>query len=302
MGNIFGGVQQQETSTTEPPQYLKKAIKGAVGGAQQVAGLPYQTSQLPRLAGFTPDQQAGFELTRQETGRHLPLLEGARQMTLGGATPFTQADMGAYMDPYIGTVLGETAREVTRSSDIQGLGESAAAAKAGAFGGSRHGILGAERERNLQRTIRDVYESGLSGAFGQARNQFGQDRAAMAQAGQQLGGLAGTGQFLGFNAANQLGQQGGLQQALMQSGLNISQQEMMALLGTPEQRARFLTQQLGGLSGAAGVNQQQVLQDSGGNAAAGILGLIGTGVGAYFGGPAGAAAGGSVGSSIGGAF
>lgn len=241
---------------------------------------------MPRLARFTPDQEAGFELTRQEAGRHLPLLEGARQMTLGGATPFTQADVGAYMDPYIGTVLGETARELTRGSDIRGLSEDAAAAQAGAFGGSRHGILGAERERNLQRTIRDVFESGLSGAFGQARSQFGLDRSAMAQAGTQLSGLAGTGQFLGFNAAQQLGQQGAQQQGLQQRGLDISQLEMLNLLGTPEQRANFLVNQLGGLAGAAGVNQTSTVEEAGGSPFGQLLGGA-LGIGSLFSAPAG---------------
>jgi hypothetical protein len=92
------------------------------------------------------------------------------------------------MDPYISNVADVAARELTRRSDIQAQQQRAQAAQAGAFGGSRQAILEAERQRNLQQGIGDIYTQAQSQAYQTALN------AAQQQRKQQLASAVGMGQ------------------------------------------------------------------------------------------------------------
>lgn len=88
----------------------------------------------------------------------------------------------AYMNPYVDTALRSTLDEMTRQNDQQRLADQGRAAKAGAFGGSRHGIIDAERDRNLTRAMADTTAQAMNQAYGQAQNQFNADAGRSQQA------------------------------------------------------------------------------------------------------------------------
>lgn len=56
---------------------------------------------------------------------------------------FTDYDINKYLNPYTQSVVDTTLSDVQRNADIQSMQRASAAAKAGAFGGSRHGVLDA---------------------------------------------------------------------------------------------------------------------------------------------------------------
>ena len=92
----------------------------------------------------------------------------------------------SYMDPYMQNVTNIAKREAQRASDIAGQREAAQAVSQGAFGGSRYGLVEAERQRNLGQQMSDLDIKGLQAAYQSGLGQFNteQDRALRAQ---QLG-------------------------------------------------------------------------------------------------------------------
>jgi len=144
-------------------------------------------------------------------------------------------------------------------------GMGAAAARAGARGGTREALLESEARRGLSERLGDIEATGLQQAYQQAASQFGQDRAAQMQAAlaNQAAGLT-TGQQ---NLAAQLGvQQLGAGQSLQaqlanqQAGMQAGQQNLQAQIN----QAQFAAQQAmqaGNLNQAAQLQQQaQALQ------------------------------------------
>jgi hypothetical protein len=142
-----------------------------------------------------------------------------------------------YMSPYMQDVVEQQKQAAVQDYARQLPGMGAAAARAGAKGGTREALLQAEARRGLQDRLGDIEATGRQQAFQQAQQQFGADRAALMQA-QQLNQAAGltTGQqnLAARLGVQQLGTQAGLQAALanQQAGLTTGQQNLAAQLQT----------------------------------------------------------------------
>ena len=89
----------------------------------------------------------------------------------------------SYMSPYMQNVVDTQQREAKRQSDIAGQYLGAKATQAGAFGGSRYGLVEAENQRNLMRQLGDIQAKGLQEAYTSGLGQFNteQQRALEAQ-------------------------------------------------------------------------------------------------------------------------
>jgi hypothetical protein len=90
----------------------------------------------------------------------------------------------AYMSPYMQNVVNAQQREARRAGEIQRNQNQAQAVGQGAFGGSRQGIVEAERQRNLATQLGDIQAQGLQGAYQQGMGQFNAEQAAYLQAQQ----------------------------------------------------------------------------------------------------------------------
>lgn len=62
------------TSTVQLPEWYTQYTTDMLGRAQAVANLPYAQYTGPRIAGFTPTEQAGFAATQQAAGAYQPFL------------------------------------------------------------------------------------------------------------------------------------------------------------------------------------------------------------------------------------
>lgn len=156
-----------------------------------------------------------------------------------GAERFGAQQMQDYMSPYMQGVVERQKQGAVQDYMKQLPGMGAAAARAGARGGTRASLLQAEAQRGLAQRMGDIEAQGLQSAYQQASSQFGQDRAAQMQAamanqqaglttGQQnLGALLGiqqlgAGQSMQAQLANQqAAQQAG--QANLQANINQAQ-------------------------------------------------------------------------------
>lgn len=160
----------------------------------------------------------------------------------------------AFMSPYMQSVVQAQQREARRVSDVQQQAEQAQAARSGAFGGSRQGILQAERSRNLARQLGDIQATGLQSAYQQAQQQFNteqQARLAAQQANQQAGLTVGSQNLSAQQQANVQNQAA----ALQAQGMNATQ-ALQAALANQQTQAQYGIQgaQLG-LQGAEALRQ-----------------------------------------------
>ena len=121
----------------------------------------------------------------------------------------------SYMSPYMQGVIDPAVREAKRQSDIMGQTTAAKAVGAGAFGGSRHGLVEAERQRNLATQLGDIQSRGLQEAYTQGLGQFnteqnrGLEAQKLAEASRQFGAELGLkGLQTGIQASTALGDLG----------------------------------------------------------------------------------------------
>jgi len=277
-GGGGGGPTTNYTNTSNLPEYAQPYVEKMLGAAQNqvyqtdssgnVTGFqPYKPYEGETVAGFTPLQKqvmnnmGSYQLPGQTgAASNMAAMSGYGAMNAGrdyqnmATNPYA---MSAYMSPYMENAMAPELREARRQSEIQGVQNASQAAMQGAFGGSRQGLIEAERQRNLGMQQADIYNKGMQNAFQNAQQaqQFGstlglqgaqtaaQNAATLGQLGQQQ-----YGQEMGL-----LGQQqqiGNQQQQYEQNRLNqliqnyaTAQQFPFIQLGTMSNLLRGLPMQ-----------------------------------------------------------
>lgn len=255
---------QQTVSSTEVPAYARPYVERMLGKTEALSQTPYQAYRGERLAGFTPMQQQAFQgvanlQPAQQLGLGTQMSGIAGLQGLGAGQQYAQqatspGAMQAYMSPYTNLALEPQLREAARRSTMEGQTQQAQAVRAGAFGGSRQGLIEAERQRNLGQLQSDIYGRGMQTAFEQARQaqQFGAD---LGLRGAATGLQAAS--TLGQLGQSQFGQQkdilqgqlsaGAQQQALEQQRLGQAYQDFQNQRQYPYQQLAFMSDMLRGL-------------------------------------------------------
>lgn len=243
------------------------------------AGVPREIPQY-QIAGYTAPQLAAFNLAGQGIGDYAPFLrqaEGTLQSGVGaalagtpyfaqgaqmfgqGASGITGQDISQFFNPYQQFVTDE----IKRQGDIMKTQAATQAQKAGAFGGSRLGVLESGID---EATLRQIGQAQASG-FGQALGAAQAEKIRQLQAGQGIGALGSRfgqlGQTLGTLGAGQAGLGldfqragltdissllgiGGLQQQISQAGLDAARKTAEAQQMEPFQRLGFASDILTG--------------------------------------------------------
>ena len=229
-----------QTQVSEFPTELRPFISDifeksqAVQEQRQAEGFQPELTQ--QLAPFTGDQQTAFEGIRQQVGQTRPLFNEATELARSSARGATDpAELAALMNPFLRNVVDTEKREAERVADVQEQQLAARAAQAGAFGGSRAGIIEAERQRNLATQLGDIETRGLALAFNDAQNrlqnQFGREASAAGQ-------LASLGTAIPAQTFKELGALSGIGAAEQQQGqraLDIATQQAREEFGFPQQ-------------------------------------------------------------------
>jgi len=201
---------------------------------------------------------------------------GAYQGALG-ATGAAMAgpQIGRFMNPYTQAVTQRTLADLETQRQTQAMNTAAQAQRAGAFGGSRHGVADSLTNQAFAKQAADTAANlnmqGFNTALGAAQGQ----QNLMMQGGSQLGNLANLGFGFGQQISGQQSQQGALQQALMQQLINAAQNQYSGFTGAPQQA---LTLPMAAL-GAANMGQQTQTTTQN----PGLLGTLGTIIGAFAG-------------------
>ena len=178
-----GSPPPQPTNTTQTtttiPEYARPYVERMLGKAEATTNAPYQAYGGQRVADFNPLQQQAFQGAAnlgpaQQIGQGTQMAGTAGLQGLGAGQQYAQqatspGSMNAYMSPFTQLALEPQMREAARRSAMEGQMNAGQAAKAGAFGGSRFGLMEAERQRNLGQLQSDIYGRGMQTAFEQAR-------------------------------------------------------------------------------------------------------------------------------------
>ena len=196
--------------------------KQAISDLSQMQVSP-QTAQATGFTGLAA-------LQAQDLARYRPLSSRREYYQ----SPFMQqGGLDPYMSPYMQGVVEQQKKQAIADYSRQLPGMAAAAARAGAKGGTREALLQSEGQRALNEQLQTIQATGLQNAYQQATQQAMQDAATRAQygiAGTQLGeqsrqfgaGLGMQGLQQQLAAAGQLGQLG-QQQFQQQSGILSAQ-------------------------------------------------------------------------------
>ena len=307
-GGGGGGHTTSTTNTSNLPEYVQPQFERLLGKAEAFADSPYQAYQGQRQAGFDPMQEQGFRETgnlgvtsqigtgTQMAGNAGMGAMGVGQYAMGAGDRYAAQATNpyatmAYMSPYMDAAIAPQMREARRQADISAQQQGAKAAMQGAFGGSRHGIVEAEGNRNLQQQLGDIYGKGRQTAFEQARQaqQFG---AELGLRGQETA-LRGYGQ--GLESAKTLGELGKTQyaqqeaaakaklgagqmrQAREQAILDQRYQDFLNQKGDVQQKLSFLSDVLQGSPVGGSTQMQYQAQPSGMSQLVGP-GLLGLGM------------------------
>jgi hypothetical protein len=261
----FGFNQVIDPETGKPT--LQPIIDPQTG---QPVGPAYAPDQF--VAGLSTPEQQAIALAQQGIGSYQPFLQrglDAQETALQGLTDvseqFDPTSATDYMNPYETGVIDTAMADIQRAGDIQGQGLRAQAVGAGAFGGSRSGIMESELGRNIldqqARTAGQMRQSGYQNALQQAQQAFEASKGRGLQAsqlagnlGQGIAGLGGMAQGALQSDIGSLTSAGALQRGVEQSGLDAMYKNQMQRYQMPYQQYGFL----GDIYSGAPSTQQQI--------------------------------------------
>lgn len=275
-------VQGVQHSVSTVPEYISGPTARMLQAGEQLVGQPYQPYGGPRVAPFTPDELAAFQQTRDIQGVAPDRIAQGYGIAAGAAAPITGEELSGYMNPYLQNVAGQTISELQRNRALQGQQDAAAAVSAGAFGGSREGVLRGMRDRDLGMQISDVMERTMAGGYDRAMEQALQQRQQALQTGVGLTGIAAQGQAADVTDISTLYGMGGQQRGMDQANLDLAYEDFTRQQEYPYNQLGYLS---GLITGAAGTTPRETTttttapgaQQPGALTTIGGLGLAGLG-------------------------
>jgi len=253
---IFGGGGDSTSTTTQTsslPPWLNEAAQDVYGAAEAFVTGPggsYPTYDEPRVAGFSPLQEAGFQqfadvalggLPEQLLGQGMNLLEQGTQ-PFGGAE-----DLQKFMNPFQDSVIDPVINEINRQYEMAQIGKDAADVQQGAFGtASRRDVYSTElQKRRVEDISRYVSQLNMTN-YNQAYDRYQQERMLGQTGGQAYQQMAGFAQQLGFNSAEELIAAGAVQQQQAQQSLSLRYQDFLNQFYFPKEQISWLANILTG--------------------------------------------------------
>lgn len=217
------------TSSSTLSEYAGPYVTSMLGKAQALAAQPYQTYQGPLTAGTSALQGKLFQglgnlAFPSQLGQSFTGMTGQKDAS---GQPISVAS--TYMNPYMQQVLAPQMQAMQRQADIQRNMLGAQAAKSGAFGGSRAGLLGAQLNADLMRQQQQATGQAYEKAYTQGLGQFNTEQ-------QQAKDLAGM-----------LGSAGAAQRGIEQEGITADLNEFLQQRDYPMKQLQFLQSMLQGL-------------------------------------------------------
>lgn len=159
----------------------------------------------------------------------------------------------AMMNPYQQTVINNSLGDMNRARQMAMNDVGAQATAAGAFGGSRHGLVEAETNRNFADRAANMVGNLNYQGYNNAQNMAMGLNNQRLGAANQLAGLAGQGFGMASQLRQEQAQQGLMQQAMQQRLIDAAKAQYAGYTGAPAQSLQYPLAALG----AAPVPQSQ---------------------------------------------
>jgi len=237
-------VETTNISKTEIPAYIAQPTAEMIAAAQDVASEGYMPYQAPRLMGLSADEQAAIQQAQDMSGISTlqgqegfdTIKQGAQAITTGAG-----GDIDKYMTDYQKNVADIAADQMRDQSLIEQQNIAKQAVGSGGLDSSRFAILEAERQKNLNQGIGDLYAKSQANAYTTAldaaqaeKEQLQRGGAAMTLGAQGLQGLTqgDIGTRLGI---------GQLQRDQDQKGLDIAYGDFLQEQNKPKEQLGFLS-------------------------------------------------------------
>lgn len=232
LGGGGGGNTGTQTNITELPEWARPYAQNILAKGEALSA-----STTP--AAYGGDRYAGLSDLQKKAIESVSTPESYNKSLQG------------FMDPYAQNVIDIQKREAGRQSQMAGLQEAGQAVKAGAFGGSRAGLVEAERARNTGQLMSDIQARGSEAAYQNAQQALQRD------------------------IANKM-QLGSVQQADIQRPMDIAYQDFLNQQNYPYKQLGFMSDLLRGTP--TGSQTSQNMYQSPGS----LMGQLGgLGMGAY---------------------
>lgn len=264
MGSFFGGGTDKVDTTTrvQYPQWVEEGGEQLFETAQGAAERPYPAYDFSRIAGFNPDQQGSFDLTRANVGAWQPAYSNAFGSALNATMPVGQEDISRYMDPYTESVINPTLSQLYQQHNRDQIDRHGAMARRGSY-------LNEDRREVIDQTARERTDQTAAVVGAQLRSSAFRDALAQANAERnrqmsgvgQFGNLAGAVQSLGAGDVAALGTSGQQQQGQEQANLDLAYSDFLRQFGYPQEQINYLLGILSGTPyGRTQTGQQAVAQ------------------------------------------
>lgn len=195
MGKSKSSPRVVETTATSVPQWAKPYWQRAMARAEGESKRPYERYGGPRIASWTPQEEAAFGGYENLASAPKPFMEYAAEQ-LGGTTNWgdlNQRGRSRYTDPYMQDVSNIEKGYAEEEFNRQLMNQRGRAVQSGAFGGYRGGLQEFQGGVELARQKGEIQKRGLQESLQFGARQHGveqqQRQASVALAG-QLGPVA----------------------------------------------------------------------------------------------------------------
>lgn len=262
-------------SQTQLPAWVQREGEQLFYQAKDVANRPYPLYNQPRIAGFTPDQQAGFEVTRGNVGSWSPAFHAAIMGTGQASAPVGAQDIDRYMNPYTQQVIDTTLGEMDRQHQRDTIGRHGAMAQRGSYlNEDRRAVIDNLARESTERVKAETAARLRSQGFQNALGQANVDRARMMQGAGQFQQLAPLRSQLGAMDAQQLQEIGQQQQAQQQDILSLDYDDFLRQFYYPQEQINYLQSALGATPYPTSQFTQQTQPQGSDNTAGQIAGSV----------------------------
>jgi len=233
-------VETTNISTTEIPKYIAEPTAQIIGSSMDVAKEGFVPYTGPRLAGFSQDELSAFQKAREMQG-----IAGLKQdqaytaATASGAPALGSVD--PYMTDYMTKVADVAAGKLKDQSLIEQQNIAAKAVGAGGLDNTRFAVLEAERQKNLQSGLGDLYTKAQASAYDTALKASQQDRKQQGTSAEAMSRIGTRGQLGEQTDIGLLQGIGGLQRGQGQSAMDIAYTDFLQERDYPKQQLGFVS-------------------------------------------------------------
>ena len=240
----MGSSRSTPTSSTvqqvrqEYPAYFQPYLEDVLKGSQEQYQRDYEPFPESRLVD-TPESRTDaltslqdMSLARMSQGAY----DDAISNTQAAGTGFPDTNIEAYMNPYQQLVTDQLLRNATERRGVARKGIGDAAARSGAYGGSRQAVSEGMFDRDTQRSLTDIEERGNMAAFQNALSASQADKQRQLAAAAQQAQLGQSQQQALTSGIAGVEKAATAEQALAQQARDVAQQDFRAQEGFDQQK------------------------------------------------------------------